>query len=172
MFSITLRSWSALIPGKHSTLIFGFYTPTFLTMESPSTKHFSPTGFTVTVSPFPTFFPFSTTCNCSSSALFPHFGSSIWIWASLSFSSKTRSLSDLHLSQFHFPLSATWNLTFPQLLCYHRPHNSQWVPERKFLSQLLHKICTMLSTGPGFSSTPLIINKVASTAAPRIIGPI
>ena len=140
-------------------------------MESPSTKHFSSTGFTVTVSLFPTFFPFSASSNSSSSALFLRFSSSIWIWASLSFSSKTRSLSDLHLSQFHFSLYATWNLTFPQLLWYHRSHDSQWVPDFKFLSQPLHKTCTLLSTGPGFSSTPPIINNVAITAAHRIIVP-
>ena len=103
-------------------------------MESPSTKHFSITGFTVTVSSFPTF-PFSVSSIRSSSALFLRFSSSIWISASLSFSSRTRSLSDLHLSQFHFPLSATWNLTFPQLLWYHRPHDSHWVPDFRFLSR-------------------------------------
>ena len=101
-------------------------------MESPSTKHFSPTGFTVSVSPFPKFFPFYASYNCSSSALFLCFSYSIWIWASLSFFSKTRSLSDLHLLQFHFPLSTTWNLTFPQLSWNHLPDDSHWVPDFKF----------------------------------------
>ena len=56
--SITNRRWSTLIPGKHSNYIFGFSTLAFLTMESPSTKHFSPTCFTITVSQCPTFFHF------------------------------------------------------------------------------------------------------------------
>jgi hypothetical protein len=113
------------------------------------------------MTPFTTFCPHFVRSICSSSTLFLRFSSSIWIWASLSFYSKTRSLSDLHLSPFHFQLSATWNLTFPQLFGYHRPHDSHWVPDYKSLSQPLRKTCTMFSTGPGFSSTHPITNKFA-----------
>jgi hypothetical protein len=83
----------------------------------------------------------------------------------------TRSLSDLRVTQSHFSFSAAWNFTFPQLLWYHRPHESHWVPDFNALLQPLHETCTMLSAGSGFSSTPLIINKDSSTTAHRIICP-
>jgi hypothetical protein len=54
-------------------------------------------------------------CSCSSSALFFLVRASVWCKVSCSFSSSCLSLSDLHLSQSHFPLCATWALTLPQL---------------------------------------------------------
>ena len=58
LFSITHRSWSTLIPGKHSTLIFRSSAPALLIMDSTINKHISPTSFTITVSQFPKFFHF------------------------------------------------------------------------------------------------------------------
>jgi hypothetical protein len=51
-----------------------------------------------------TTFPLSANRSCSSSALFRRVRSSICTWATLSCSSRTRGLFDLHISQFHFPL--------------------------------------------------------------------
>ena len=137
LFSITLCSCSLLMPGKHSAFMSEHSVRTFRIIQSPSTKHPPPLTWPVTVSRLPTSLPAAANHNCSSSSLFFLVRSSIWSKAFCSFSSSSLSLSDLHLSQIHFLLSATWALTLPQLLCIQHPLVSHWVPDLRFLSHPL-----------------------------------
>jgi hypothetical protein len=136
-------------------------------MESPNTKHYFLLCFTVTVSCFTTSYLFSAKPSCSFTSFFLYVSTSILNWATLSFSSRSRSLSNF--TSLHVLLSATWNLTLPQPMWYHRLQEPHWVPDFIFLSQPLHNPCTMLSTGPGFVSIPLINNNTATTDVYRII---
>jgi hypothetical protein len=55
------------------------------------------------------------------------------------------SLSDLHLSHTHFPLSATWDLTLPHLLWNQRPHELHWVPDFRFVAPTAQNMQNFLS---------------------------
>jgi hypothetical protein len=102
--------------------------------------------------------------------LFLSFRSLVWFRAFWSFSSSRQSLSHLHLSQFHFPLSTSWALTFPQLLWKQRPHLSHCVPDFRILLHALQLTCIKFSPstpGPGFCSTLPMNNSIAKTAAHR-----
>ena len=91
------------------------HSSTFRMIVSPITKPTPTLRSPGTVSRLRTSLRAVANRNCSTSAFFILLKSSIWRKESCSFSSSSLSLSDLHLSQVHFPLSTTWALTFPQL---------------------------------------------------------
>ena len=148
--------------------------PTFRITESPSTKHFPSSWWPDTVFRLPNSLPAEANRNWSSSALFLHVSSSIYSKAFCSFSSSNLSLSDLHHSQIHLPISATWALTFPQLLGNQCPQVSHCIPDFRLRSHPLHKTCVIFhssTAGPEFCSTPPFTNNVANTAAHRSVVP-
>ena len=133
LISITLCSCSVQMPEKHSNFISGHSVPTFRIIDSPNTKHSPPLWHPGAFSLLPTSLSAVDNRNSSSNTLFFLVRSSIWSTAFCSFSFSSQSLVDLHLSQIHFPLSATWALTLQQLLWNQRLNVLYWVPDLRFM---------------------------------------